>query len=446
MNYRYSRNRQKIYMILEGRPSEGGLEERMLKKQQLSCLLPFHLVDQNEQRQVWYDVSGKRALKDYIEQEGSLDLALLRRILLGLAQAYGELERYLISEQSIYLSAESLYLDLHQGNGKISLCYCPIDIPEGEGGLLSVFEYLLLVLDHGDERLRRTCYNLYEMLAAGSYRIQDLLEQIPVEEAEDRGEERAEEKLLPGDRRVGGDGEDGFSVEGSDEGRIRRHCSLPKRQTERSGLQESPPSQGDAVTRLFQQHLEESDELIPLELLEPQSPLKGLLHRLRLGFESAVKRKKGLAKRLGEKASVLIPPAREEIPVHFDEDRLESDETVLLEPGRRGKQESEKEPCCARGFFEYQGRGGLESFQMQGLTCHIGSGLDNQIILKRQGISRMHAVLYRKRDGVYLEDLSSLNGTVCRIQGEEVWLAPHQEHRLSAGEEVSFAGEPFVFR
>lgn len=83
---------------------------------------------------------------------------------------------------------------------------------------------------------------------------------------------------------------------------------------------------------------------------------------------------------------------------------------------------------------------------MQGLTCHIGSGPDNQVILKSPGISRMHAVLYRKRDGVYLEDLSSLNGTFCQIRGEEVWLAPHQEHRLSMGEEVFFAGEPFVFR
>ena len=64
MNYRYSRNRQKIYMILEGRPSEEGYEDRMLQSQQLSCLLPFHLVDQNEQRQVWYDISGKRALKE----------------------------------------------------------------------------------------------------------------------------------------------------------------------------------------------------------------------------------------------------------------------------------------------------------------------------------------------------------------------------------------------
>lgn len=419
MNYRYSRNRQKIYMILEGRPSEEGYEDRMLQRQQLSCLLPFHLVDQNEQRQVWYDISGKRALKDYLEQEGGLDLTLLRRILLGLAQAYGELDRYLISERSIYLSAESLYLDLHQGSGRVSLCYCPIDIPEGEGGLLSVFEYLLLVLDHGDERLRETCYQLYEMLAADSCRIRDLLEQIPAEEVREEYEEEEAEEKSPEE-------EEGPLIKD-----ISNHEDV---------------SSADAVTRLFQRHLEESDQMIPLELLEAQSPLKGIFQRLLSGLGSAVKRKKGLTERLSQRASVLIPPAKEEIPVHFDEDRLESDETVLLEPGRKEREESGEEPHCARGFFEYQGRGGFESFQMQGLTCHIGSGPDNQVILKSPGISRMHAVLYRKRDGVYLEDLSSLNGTFCRIRGEEVWLAPHQEHRLSMGEEVFFAGEPFVFR
>lgn len=419
MNYRYSRNRQKIYMILEGRPSEEGYEDRMLQRQQLSCLLPFHLVDQDEQRQVWYDISGKRALKDYLEQEGGLDLTLLRRILLGLAQAYGELDRYLISEQSIYLSAESLYLDLHQGSGRISLCYCPIDIPEGEGGLLSVFEYLLLVLDHGDERLRETCYQLYEMLAADSCRIRDLLEQIPAEEVREEYEEEEAEEKSPEE----------------EEGPLIKDIS-----------NREDVSSVDAVTRLFQCHLEESDQMIPLELLEAQSPLKGMFQRLLSGFGSAVKRKKGLTERLSQRASVLIPPAKEEIPVHFDEDRLESDETVLLEPGRKEREESGEEPHCARGFFEYQGRGGFESFQMQGLTCHIGSGPDNQVILKSPGISRMHAVLYRKRDGVYLEDLSSLNGTFCQIRGEEVWLAPHQEHRLSLGEEVFFAGERFVFR
>ena len=445
MKYRYSRNRQQIYMILEGRAAEEGFGDRMLRGQSLSCLLPYHTVDENDLRQVWYEVSGKRSLKDYLDQGGRLDTELLRGILMGLVQAFGELERYLISEQAIFLAAETLYLDLHRGGGRLSLCYCPLCIPEGEGTLLSIFEYLLMVLDHEDEVLRETCYKLYEMLATGSYRMQDLLEELPTLGVK---REEVEREQGPGDGDFGPTDpkEADFEATGA-LGAGDRATDHGSTDYEGAGRRKGLALQEDAVTRLFHHHLADSDEEIPLELLEDQSPLKRLIRRLSSCIrEGALHKKKSLKYRLGQRARILIPPAKEEIPVQFDEDWTESDETVLLVPEMTRGREDKTDPRCSQGYFAYQGQGDLDSFQMQGLICHIGSGPDNQIILKCQGISRMHAVLYRRRDGVYLEDLSSLNGTICRTRGEEIWLAPHQEHRLAVGEEVSFAGERFVFR
>ena len=48
---------------------------------------------------------------------------------------------------------------------------------------------------------------------------------------------------------------------------------------------------------------------------------------------------------------------------------------------------------------------------VKGDRCAIGSARQNDLVLKHKHVSNHHAVLYRKSDGVYLDDLGSITGT-----------------------------------
>jgi pSer/pThr/pTyr-binding forkhead associated (FHA) protein len=58
------------------------------------------------------------------------------------------------------------------------------------------------------------------------------------------------------------------------------------------------------------------------------------------------------------------------------------------------------------------------------------------------GVSRVHAVIVRRENGLYIEDLKSTNGT--RINGFQ--LTPNRQYRLRDGDEVEFARMKLVFR
>jgi hypothetical protein len=75
------------------------------------------------------------------------------------------------------------------------------------------------------------------------------------------------------------------------------------------------------------------------------------------------------------------------------------------------------------------GRGG-ESFTIEGERMAIGRSPDANVFLDDVTVSRNHALLVRRRDGLYLDDLGSLNGTYVnrrRIEARE---------RLEDGDEL----------
>ena len=57
-------------MIIEGNGYESNYEEQMLRENEVNNLLSFYTIKINQQIQFWYDISGKRSLRDCVEQEG----------------------------------------------------------------------------------------------------------------------------------------------------------------------------------------------------------------------------------------------------------------------------------------------------------------------------------------------------------------------------------------
>ena len=74
------------------------------------------------------------------------------------------------------------------------------------------------------------------------------------------------------------------------------------------------------------------------------------------------------------------------------------------------------------------GRAG-ESFSIEGERMTIGRSPDAGVFLDDVTVSRNHALLVRRRDGLYLDDLGSLNGTYVNRRRIE-------SHGLDDGDEI----------
>ena len=74
------------------------------------------------------------------------------------------------------------------------------------------------------------------------------------------------------------------------------------------------------------------------------------------------------------------------------------------------------------------GRAG-ESFAIEGERTTIGRSPDANVFLDDVTVSRNHALLVRRRDGLYIDDLGSLNGTYVNRRRIE-------SHKLQHGDEL----------
>jgi pSer/pThr/pTyr-binding forkhead associated (FHA) protein len=74
------------------------------------------------------------------------------------------------------------------------------------------------------------------------------------------------------------------------------------------------------------------------------------------------------------------------------------------------------------------GRAG-EVFEVRGDRMRIGRSPDAEVFLDDVTVSRNHALLVRRRDGLYVDDLGSLNGTYVNRRRIE-------SHRLANGDEL----------
>ena len=74
------------------------------------------------------------------------------------------------------------------------------------------------------------------------------------------------------------------------------------------------------------------------------------------------------------------------------------------------------------------GRAG-ESFGIEGERMTIGRSPEAEVFLDDVTVSRNHALLVRRRDGLYIDDLGSLNGTYVNRRRIE-------SHRLADGDEI----------
>ena len=119
---------------------------------------------------------------------------------------------------------------------------------------------------------------------------------------------------------------------------------------------------------------------------------------------------------------------------HLDAGDQQGDQTTITyKVGETGElQPVDVEQVAAEGgalvIRSGGGRAG-ESYGIEGERMTIGRSPDAGVFLDDVTVSRNHALLVRRRDGLYIDDLGSLNGTYVNRRRIE-------SHRLQNGDEL----------
>ena len=408
MKTSYQRELKRNYLIVETETSEGQgeppFEQKMLEQNQIDGILRFQVRQKDEEIRFFYEITSKQPLSRLLEGQ-TIQAEQIRALVFGIARSLDHMEQYLLSEKSVLLDPEYLYVDPE--SLKVWLCLVPgmeCDFPEDYSRFL---EYLLGKVDHRDKESVVLAYGLYQETRKENYGMADILrlaqengwqlgtvrgKQIQTDAQEEpagllgrwkqRRKERKEEKQRELERAVQMPWDtiafDGASPEewGTPEGYGRAEYK-EERGTENSGVRYEMGNGGTAYdpgSRAGRQQ--------PLEAAAAaQSSDTILLNGETNGAAAQVKR------------LTALEPGTEDI-------------VIAYYPFIIGKQEN---------LVDY--------------------------VLRRETVSRLHLRIDRKEDRYYVQDLNSTNGTMAgghMLENNEIM-------EIWDGVEISIAGARYRF-
>ena len=169
----YRRYQGKSYMVWNGGGCATGYEYPMLEKNRIEGIVPMRIANTDEQMQIWYDISGKQALEDWIRIKKA-DSIFLRKFIAALAEAVMQAGEYLLCEDGISLLPEQVFIDPEEK--EIAFCYMPFHKTPFPESLQGFMEYYLSHMEHTDRDGVQKCYAVYEKCQQEQVDLEGLLE------------------------------------------------------------------------------------------------------------------------------------------------------------------------------------------------------------------------------------------------------------------------------
>ncbi len=175
----YRRYQGKSYMVCTGDAAGEGYEYPMLAENRILGLLPFRMSNADQKRQLWYDISGRQALEDWMKLKRA-DSVFLKKFMTALAETIVQAGEFLLCEDKISLLPERIFVDLEERD--ISFCYMPSEQTVFSDSLRTFMEYYLSHMNHGDRSGVQRCYAVYEKCQQAHVPMEELLEILYEEE------------------------------------------------------------------------------------------------------------------------------------------------------------------------------------------------------------------------------------------------------------------------
>ena len=426
MKIQYIRKLTASYMVLAQCEELQEWEKKMIAHAPKGNIVFAECVQENGEKYLWYNITGKQALDAVLETE-TLSYDMLCNVLNGIYEAVQQLEGMLLPAQSILLSAESIFVDYR--TRQISFCYYPgnpMPLPEA---FRTFMEYLLTRLDHSDERAVKAAYDIYGQSSAGGVELKELksLLLMPYEKDEAKTEPEGLDDTESEEPKA-------YATVGQKEQDGKRDASIWKQIFRgESTVQELLAAVWEKIWKTTGTAAGRPADKIAGKLVggttgRPTGKRAG--KTTGKAAASGDKRRMGRWKIGGNMKNMQKEP--EAFVFEPEEEEHKSANPTVLLAGISQKPE---------GILCYEGTGGYSDLVIEKDNYVIGSAAECDGRIPSATVSRRHAKISKKGAVFFIEDLNSSNGT--RVGGE--LLNYKTGMSLQKNEVVMFADEKFRF-
>ena len=186
MKVEYRNDLQKNYLVFvtEYPSMQMSYDLRMITENQIDGLLPCERKLLNNDVMYYYDVTSQSSLEERCKEkkiQGQEILLLLNKIL-GILDL---LEEYLLSEKSLCILAQYIYIDDKMEH--INFCYVPGENWDFQTQLRDLMEYLLPYLDHANQESMMIGYGMYHYILREKFTVEGVYTQLNLYRRINRG-------------------------------------------------------------------------------------------------------------------------------------------------------------------------------------------------------------------------------------------------------------------
>lgn len=373
-------------ILLDKNPEEKRYQYCIVTRGGIKGLLPCNLRYINGQAYLYYDISSTQSVAQLCSGK-NIGRQWLKDFLWGMRRVRQQMRRFLLDDTNILWHPQQIFQDLEKN--EFYFLYVPYF--EGDSGFGELMDYLVEHIDYGDDGLVECVYKMHEQ-----YQI--------------LGEVYLIDQIY----------EDGKRLDITEE--------EPVRDTE------------SQVMKQFRQ-MEVSERAVSeeQEVKENKENKKGILYFLE-GRRKKQKDERGNLQRQTGKAmmgyavceeTIYTDTPRKEPEIVEEDDQL--GRTMYMEGVKENTEEVE-------GLYS---EGGQLLTRIDSQTIILGKKKEEaDYVIEDASVSRMHARITRDKEGIYLEDLNSTNGTF----KNGLRLQPYEKRRLDKEDEIRLGKVLLFFR
>ncbi|MCH5280896.1 MAG: FHA domain-containing protein [Lachnospiraceae bacterium] len=181
MNISYKRENHKSYMVIKeitAEKEQNGFSMKMLWENEIKGLLPVSQHVFNGEKELYYDISAKQPL-DLIYEKRGMAQKDLKGLLMGLLDTIQNMEEYLLEEDSLFLTPESIYIS--SADGMPYFMYYP-DEEKAEERAYGLAEYLLNKVSREEEDAVISAYEFYRYVKEEKGNLSEALSRLNLKE------------------------------------------------------------------------------------------------------------------------------------------------------------------------------------------------------------------------------------------------------------------------
>lgn len=165
----YIRNGRGSMLVTEEGLSEeiSSYQMEMLRKNQLTGLLPVQMLAINTKREYYYDAGNGLPLSEFLSQH-HITGEMLRQFIESIKTVLAAMEEYLLDTDCLCMEPEHIYID--EKEHKLLFCYGPSVFASFEKNLLRLLQFFMEKLDYSDREGVTMAYEIYQIVMKEGYR------------------------------------------------------------------------------------------------------------------------------------------------------------------------------------------------------------------------------------------------------------------------------------